>query len=188
MFYPSHVLFFKVLFSNFPKKNFVQFFCYSFTVSQTQLFSPILQFQTCKLLHHFLTVCSSVTRSKFQVSSFVFLQKKLFLYSSFTFSLTSFIGSHVQFIYIGILQCFIRHTCYSLRFSLVILQKTFFVQFCYSFTVSQIQLFSPILYFQTCNSFISLFYYNVYPSHGQFLRFLLCIFHRNKSSLMRTPT
>ena len=34
---------------------------------------------------------------------------------------------------------------------------------------------------------ISLFYYNVYPSHGQFLRFLLCIFYRNKFSLLRTP-
>ena len=62
----------------FTENIFVQFFCYSFTVSQIQLFSPILQFQTCNSLHHFLTVCSSVTRSKFQVSSFVFLQKNFF--------------------------------------------------------------------------------------------------------------
>ena len=120
---------------------------------------------------------SHVQNFKFLPLSFF---KKIFLYRFFYIFLhlvqTSFIGSHVQFIYIGLPQFLIRHTCYSLRFSLLILQKKFFVQFCYSFTVSQIQLFSPILYFHTCNSFISLFYYNVYPSNGQFLRFLLFVF------------
>ena len=36
---------------------------------------------------------------------------------------------------------------------LVILQK----KFLYNFTLSQIYLFSPILYFHTCNSFTSFF-------------------------------
>ena len=34
MFYPSHMLFFKVLFSNFIENIFLYSFCYSFTVSQ----------------------------------------------------------------------------------------------------------------------------------------------------------
>ena len=83
--YPSHVLFFKVLFSNFTEKIFVQFFV---TVLLYRKFSYFVQFYSFKLaifLHHFLTVCSSVTRSKFQVSSFVFLQEIFSVQGFFTF-------------------------------------------------------------------------------------------------------
>ena len=163
-----------MVFSNFTETIFVQFFCYSFTVSQIQLFSTILQFQTCNFFTSFFN--SMFIGHTFKISSFflcLFIGN-FFLYRFFHIFLhflhlvqTIFIVSLVQFIYIGLLQCFIRHTCYSSRFSLVILQKKFFVQFCYSFTVSQIQLFSSILYFHTCNSFISLFYNNVYRSHVQ---------------------
>ena len=59
------------------------------------------------------------------LSLFVFWEIFFFLYSFLHLVWTNFIRSHVQLIYIVLLQCFIRHTCYFLSFSLVILLKKF---------------------------------------------------------------
>ena len=74
-----------------------------------------------------ISQCTSVTRSNCSRFFFCTSIKKNFLYSSFTFSLDQFYRfTCIIHLYIILLQCFIRHTCYSLRFSLVILQKKFF--------------------------------------------------------------
>ena len=49
-------------------------------------------------------------------------------------------------------------------------------------------LLSPYLYFHTCNYFISFFTTMFIRHTGNYQVFLLCIFYRNKFSLMRTPT
>ena len=66
---------------------------------------------------------------------------------------------------------------------LLFLQSKFSVQFLFFCKFS----YSDQLYSFTRAILLYQFYHNVYPSHGQFLNFFLCIFYRNKFSLMRTP-
>ena len=108
---------------------------YSLPFCKFSYLDQFYRYKLANLLNHFFTECSSLTRTNFLSFFLCILIGKNFFCTVFLHLVqTNYIGLHVQFIYIVLPQCFIRHTCYFLSFSLVILQK----KFLYSFTLSQI--------------------------------------------------
>ena len=99
---------------------------------------------------------------------------------------TNFIVSHVQLIYIVFTTMFIRHTCFFLSFSPQYFYRNF--SFLYSLFFFETLVIQTNFIVSHLQLFYIIFYYNVYRSNVKIFEVSsLCIFYRNKLSLMKTP-
>ena len=154
-------------------------------------FSYLDQFYSFTLaiiLYHFLPQCLSVTRAISQVSPFSIFTKE-FLYSFHFFCKFSYLEQFYSFtctihLYRFFTTMFIRHTRNSLGFSPQYFYQKNFVQFSFCFKFSYLDQFYSFT--------LAILLYHFLPqcssvTRANFLSFFLCIFYRNKFSLMRTP-